>query len=132
MTSNHGRYREYRASEAGTPPTRPQVNVNARPGALSRWKLSEPVRLYVYALLVIALGGLTLAGYVTGDWAEYARTAAGVVLGLVPLAEFVRASVYSPAGHISDLWRMGAEVRAGAQVLEAADGLNLGPVRRPR
>lgn len=80
-------------------PTR--TSVSARPGVLVRWKLTEPARLYLYGLAVVAVLGLTMAGVLTGEWSHYWLTAAGVVLGIVPATEAVRASVYSPAGMLT-------------------------------
>jgi hypothetical protein len=87
----------------------PHPAVSARPGVLTRLKLSEPVRLYLYSLAVVALAGLTLAGYLTGEWSDYWAHAAGVLLGLVPAAEAVRASVYSPRGHVAGLLKAAQE-----------------------
>lgn len=81
-----------------TPPTR----IHAV-GKLSRLKLSEPVRLYLYGLGGLALAALFLAGAITEEWQTFGLTALGVVLGLVPATEAARASVYSTAGMVRQL-----------------------------
>jgi hypothetical protein len=65
-------------------------------GLLSRLKLTEPVRLYLYSLAVVAIGGLALAGVLTGQWIAYATGAVAVVLSVTVGGEAARASVYSP------------------------------------
>lgn len=72
-------------------------------GPLSRLKLTEPVRLYLYGLGAVVLVGLVLAGVITEEWRAYGLTALGVVLGLVPATEAARASVYSTAGMVAQL-----------------------------
>lgn len=76
--------------------------VEAQPavGRVARWTLTEPVRLYLYALCLVLAGGMQLAGWLTGQWVEYAATSAGVVLGIGAAGEAVRASVYSPAATV--------------------------------
>lgn len=95
------------------------VRVSSRPGLVTRIKLSEPVRLYLYGLAGVVLAGLTLAGTLTGEWADYWLHVAGVLL-VIPAAEAARASVYSPRTHVQDLWRMRGEVLTGAQLDQAA------------
>lgn len=72
-------------------------------GLLARLRLTEPVRLYLYGLGVVLVTGLNLAGYLLGDWHDYALSSLAVVLGLVPAAEAARASVFSIGGHVASL-----------------------------
>lgn len=71
--------------------------------AISKAKLSEPVRLYLYSLGVLILGALVLLGCITGEWQDYLLAALPIVLGLPPTVWAVRSSVYSYAGHINAL-----------------------------
>lgn len=83
-----------------TPPKLTQV----RPiGAVQRWKLTEPVRLYLYGVGAVLLAGLALAGVLTGEWLDYGLAALGVLLAVPAGTEAARASVYSPAGVIREL-----------------------------
>lgn len=70
-------------------------------GWLGRLKLTEPVRLYLWTVVLVGDLGLGLAGWMTGQWQDYAATAAAVLLGVGGAGEAVRASVYSPAGTIT-------------------------------
>jgi hypothetical protein len=86
------------SADTGQVMTRPGI------GLLARLKLTEPVRLYLYSLALVAIAGLQLAGYLTGDWVQYALTDSAVVLGVAGAgAEAARASVYSPAGVVREL-----------------------------
>lgn len=76
------------------------TTVNARPGLLSRLKLTEPVRLYLYSLGSVLVAGLVLMGYLTGEWSEYLTGALAVILGVGGGGEAARASVYSPASTV--------------------------------
>lgn len=67
-----------------------------RPPLLTRLKLTEPVRLYLYTVLVVLTLGLQLAGWLSGDWQNFLAMNAAVVLGVTGGAEAARASVYSP------------------------------------
>lgn len=58
--------------------------------------LSEPVRVYVYGLAALLVGGLVLAGVLTDEWRAFLLAGLPAVLA-VPAAEAARASVYSPA-----------------------------------
>lgn len=71
-------------------------------GRVARWKLTEPLRLYVWpALLLLLVSGLS-AGFRDGDWWRAALFLAAA--GLVALAlEAARESVYSPAGMVRGL-----------------------------
>lgn len=72
---------------------------------LDRMKASEPVRLYLYSVLLVLLGGLVLAGVLTAEWQAYG-IAAGATLLAVPVAtESARASVYSTAGALRAIAR---------------------------
>lgn len=82
------------------------------PGRLARWRLTEPVRLYLYGIVMVLIVGLQLAGYLTGEWLPYAVSSAGVVLAVGGAGEAVRASVYSPAGTVR-------AVRAGVAAASA-------------
>jgi hypothetical protein len=77
--------------------------VSARPSLLSRLKLTEPVRLYLYSLGSVLIAGLVLMGYLTGEWSAYLTGALAVVLGVGGGGEAARSSVYSPASHIQGL-----------------------------
>lgn len=66
---------------------------------LQRLKLTEPVRLYLHGVLtLVVIPAAVLAGVLTGDWVEWAGTAAATVLGVGAAGEAARASVYSPVG----------------------------------
>lgn len=69
-------------------------------GLLKRLTLTEPVRLWIYSLLVIVTAGLQLAGYESGQWADFSVLNGAVILGVGAAGEGIRASVYSPAGVI--------------------------------
>ncbi len=88
-------------SDPGMPPRPPASTVTARPGVLTRWKNAEPVRLYLYGLALIVVAGLQLAGVLAGDWPDYAAMAVAVLLGVIPAAEAVRASVYAPTSTLA-------------------------------
>lgn len=75
------------------------------PSWLDRIKASEPVRLYLYSVLLVMLAGLVLAGWLTAQWQAYAIGAGAVVLGVVPATEAARASVYSTAGALRAIAR---------------------------
>jgi hypothetical protein len=63
---------------------------------LARLKLTEPVRLYCYSMLLVLSAGLQLAGLLTGEWPEFIATNGAVVLAVASGTEAARASVYSP------------------------------------
>lgn len=81
---------------------------NRAAAAVQRWKLTEPVRLYLYGVGGVIVAGLVLAGYLTQEWSAYLMAALGVVLGVVPATEAARASVYSVAGHLHSLRQLHA------------------------
>lgn len=89
-------------------PTNPTVTPSGV-SILSRWKLTEPVRLYLYSLALVLVVGLQLAGWLTGDWVDYATSSAGVVLAVGAGAEAARASVYSPAGVVRELRKVAGQ-----------------------
>jgi hypothetical protein len=76
-------------------PIKPPAPV-ASVGILSRLKLTEPVRLYLYSVALVAVAGLNLAGILTGEWQQYAISSAATVLAVGAGGEAARASVYSP------------------------------------
>lgn len=80
-------------------------------GRLARLKLSEPVRLYAYSVLVVLAVGLNLAGVLTGEWLPYATSSAAVVLGVAGAAEAARASVYSPRSVVTAMLDLAAARR---------------------
>jgi hypothetical protein len=63
---------------------------------LARLKLTEPVRLYSYSMLLVLSAGLQIAGVLTGEWPQFIATNGAVVLAVASGAEAARASVYSP------------------------------------
>jgi hypothetical protein len=73
---------------------------------VSRLKLTEPVRLYLYGVASIVLVGLTVAGVITEEWRAYFTAVAAVVLAVVPSAMAIRATVWSQASHIDSLRRL--------------------------
>lgn len=83
------------------------ISSDRRPNPLirtvTRWKLTEPVRLYLYGVGAVVLVGLVLGGVLTQEWSAYLTAALAVVLGVVPATEAARSSVYSLAGHITSL-----------------------------
>jgi hypothetical protein len=77
-----------------------------RPGSwLSRVKLSEPVRLYVYGLGSVLVVALVMRGVLDGEYLEAMLQALAVAAGLGTAAEAARASVYSPASTVQLLSR---------------------------
>lgn len=80
-------------------------------GPWERARLTEPVRLWLYTLLLIITAGLQLAGYLTGDWVEFAATNGALLLVLGAGAEGIRSQVYSPAGVIRSARAAAAAVR---------------------
>lgn len=71
--------------------------------AITRAKLTEPVRLYLYSVGAVIVTGLLLGGWLTEEWGAYLMAALGVILGLVPAGYAIRASVWSQAGHMASL-----------------------------
>jgi hypothetical protein len=65
-------------------------------GLLARLKLTEPVRLYLYSVLVVLTAAAQLAGWLTGEWSTFLEMNGAVVLAVTTGAEAARASVYSP------------------------------------
>jgi hypothetical protein len=109
-----------------TIPTRSTTTVDH--SRVARWKLSEPVRLYVYGLGSVIITGLVLAGVLSGEWTEYGLWALGTALGLGAAGESARASVYSTNGMVDRL----VAQRAGLPPASPAAGttLELGAPRR--
>lgn len=62
---------------------------------LKTWKSSEPVRLYLYAVMVPVLAALAAKGVIGNDDVLLYSTIGGAVL-LGPAIEKVRGAVYSP------------------------------------
>lgn len=75
------------------------------PSTLSRLKLAEPVRLYLYSVGAVLVAGLVLAGAVTGEWSEFALAALAALLAVPAGTEAARASVYSPRTMLLELTR---------------------------
>jgi hypothetical protein len=94
-----------------TPPPRPPIQakpaVSARPGGLSRLKLTEPARLHGYTILAALALVLVAAGLLTGEMGHALTGLAAAVLGIVPAVESIRGSVYSTAGHVQGILRAG-------------------------
>jgi len=90
----------------GGPPA-PPISV----GLLARIRLTEPVRLYLYSLALLAIGGLALAGVLTGEWIPYATGAAATVLVVGAGGEAARASVYSPRSVVQAVRRAADSAR---------------------
>jgi hypothetical protein len=88
---------------APAPPVAPSV------GLLTRLKLTEPVRLYLYSVALVLLGGLNLAGYLTGQWQDFAAASAAVLLGIGAAGESARASVYSTRSVVQAVRRAGQQ-----------------------
>lgn len=59
-----------------------------------RWQLTEPVRLYLYAVAGVVVAGLLLFGVISGEFATFLTAALAVVLGVAPGAEIARKAVY--------------------------------------
>lgn len=66
-------------------------------GFLSRWLTSNPVRVWLYGVLLAALAILVGKGLLSQEDSYLYAAAGAAVLG-VPLTEAVRGSVYSPRG----------------------------------
>lgn len=61
------------------------------------WKETEPVRLYIYSILVPALALLVAKGVITSEDALYYGAIGAAALGVVPAVEKVRSVVDSPS-----------------------------------
>jgi hypothetical protein len=86
------------------PPAPPaQAPATPSPSWLEKIKLTEPVRLYLWTVAIIAAVGLQLAGVTTGDWLQYEVTAAAVVLGVGGVGEAIRQAVWPAAGIVREL-----------------------------
>jgi hypothetical protein len=79
--------------EPEAPPAPPVTGV----GFLSRWLASNPVRVWLYGVLLAAVAILVSKGLLTESDAYLWSALGAAVLG-VPLTEAVRGSVYSPRG----------------------------------
>lgn len=77
-------------------------------GRLARLKLTEPVRLYCYPLLVLLVVGGVAGGLVTQDWADWALPILGGLLSAGPV-EAARASVYSPRSVVQAVRRAASQ-----------------------
>jgi hypothetical protein len=66
-----------------------------RVGRIARWKLTEPVRLYVYGWSLLLLVAACLTAAVSGFWQGPATVLLVTLLG-IPAVECARASVFSP------------------------------------
>jgi hypothetical protein len=72
---------------------------------LTRWRLTEPVRLYLYLVLLVLTAGLQTAGALTGEWAEFTAINGALLLGVGAAGEAARASVYSTASAVREIRR---------------------------
>ena len=61
------------------------------------WKDSEPVRLYIYSVVVPVLVLLAAKGVISGEDLAYYASLAAAVLGVAPAVEKVRSLVDSPS-----------------------------------
>ena len=61
------------------------------------WKESEPVRLYLYSVLVPVLAFLAAKGVITGEDVLYYTAIGAAALGVAPAIEKVRSMVDSPS-----------------------------------
>jgi hypothetical protein len=71
------------------------VTAAPRAGRLDRWRLTEPLRLYCWPVLVLLVVALVVDA--SASLGVIALRAASVAL-LIAALEAARASVYSPAG----------------------------------
>lgn len=94
-----------------------QSRPNPAVRAVSRWKVTEPVRLYLYGILAAVCVVLLAAGFITQDMSAALTGLAAAVLVAVPAAVAIRPSVYSLAGHINSL----RQLRSAADVQAALD-----------
>lgn len=78
------------------------------------WKDSEPVRLYLYSVLVPVLALLAAKGVITNEDVAYYGVLAAAVLGVAPAVEKVRSLVDSPS-----------TAQAKQEALEAEHEMNL-------
>lgn len=72
---------------------------------IRRWRLTEPVRLYLYTVLVVLTAGLQTAGALTGEWAEFTAINGALLLGVGAAGEAARASVYSAPAVVREIRR---------------------------
>lgn len=84
----------------GAPPAPPR---SVRTSTASRLKATEPVRLYLWPLVVVLVLVAVATGLVTQQWAEWALPCLGLALGIYGAGEAARASAYSLAGHLDRL-----------------------------
>lgn len=77
--------------------------VTARPGPVARLQLTEPVRLYLWPVVLILAVGAVAAGIVTQEWADWALPMIGAALGVAGAGEAARSSVYSQASVVQAL-----------------------------
>lgn len=83
-----------------------------------RWQDAEPVRLYIYGVLIAALAVLVAVGVVAQ---ELVIPLAGLVAAVLmaPAAEAARSHVYSPATHDRELadviWDAGEDRKAAGR-----------------
>lgn len=75
-----------------------------RVGRIARWKLTEPVRLYLWPVAALLLVSGTAGGFRDGDWWRASLFLAAAVC-LVLLAEAARASVYCPRTVVQTMLR---------------------------
>jgi hypothetical protein len=75
-----------------TPPT---LAAPPSVGRLARWKLTEPVRLYLWPVAALLVASGVVGGFRDGDWWRASLFLAAAVAMLLMTAA-ARASVYSP------------------------------------
>jgi hypothetical protein len=71
---------------------------------LNRWKLTEPVRLYLWPVAVLLIVGGVAGGIVTQDYGDWALSVLGGLLTAGGAAA-ARSSVYSTAGVVREMRR---------------------------
>ena len=73
-------------------------------GRVARWKLTEPVRLYLWPVAALLLTSGLVGGIRDGDWWRACLFVAAAVV-IVLMAEAARASVYSPRSVVQTVMR---------------------------
>ena len=73
-------------------------------GRVAQWKLTEPVRLYLWPAVALLLTSGLVGGIRDGDWWRACLFVAAAV-AIVLMAEAARASVYSPRSVVQTVMR---------------------------